>query len=551
MKLSQIREVGALHFADGLTTREIEARTGISRSTAARIIALLEGAELPWEELAAADDSSLASALGLAPQAAGAAGDGYVQPDFEKVLRKQRQNRKLSVKACYEAFYANGNSGQAQGGLRLYSLSRFRELYREWLARRHGAASASAIPCGPGEIMEIDYSGDPLVWYSRGRKRHESQVFVAVMRYSGLLFAMATPDQTASSWLRGVAAALSSLGKAPASISCDNARPLVSKPDQYAGRLSPAMQEICDYYGVIGKTMRVKRPSDKSQAEAGVRWLQEQIQAPWRADGPILADDERELNRLLAARVEAFNRRPFSQKGPCSRRQVFEEEELPAMGPLPPAPYEPCEWRSLKADSRYLVKLGAHRYMVHHSLAGKQVWAKITAVRITFYDPATGKPVSSYERDYSLRGRTHTDKACMSHADLCFRSGPDGYLELLRGSCGGREPPALASFIRGMFDGGSPRMVAYRWTQGLLSMIGDYGPEKVEAACAATAGYSTGSKRYQELRRMVSSMTLEELLGMAGGGRGGEDADPAPEGPGEGDVYLRSLADKPFDTEQD
>ena len=182
MKLSQIREVGALHFADGLTTREIEARTGISRSTAARIIALLEGAELPWEELAAADDSSLASALGLAPQAAGAAGDGYVQPDFEKVLRKQRQNRKLSVKACYEAFYANGNSGQAQGGLRLYSLSRFRELYREWLARRHGAASASAIPCGPGEIMEIDYSGDPLVWYSRGRKRHESQVFVAVMR---------------------------------------------------------------------------------------------------------------------------------------------------------------------------------------------------------------------------------------------------------------------------------------------------------------------------------------------------------------------------------
>jgi len=124
-------------------------------------------------------------------------------------------------------------------------------------------------------------------------------------------------------------------------------------------------------------------------------------------------------------------------------------------------------------------------------------------------------------------------------------------IETLRSRGGGADAPHIADFIRGVFRGGAPRMVACRWAQGLLALAADYGVEKVDAACAVTAGYSSDTRRYQAVRRMVSSLTQDDLEGMASGLARGSGADPAPSDPAGGNVYLRALSHDPYDSEQD
>lgn len=54
----------------------------------------------------------------------------------------------------------------------------------------------------PGDKVFIDWTGDcPHLTDPAAGRRMKAQVFVAVLPYSGLIFARATPDQRMASWL--------------------------------------------------------------------------------------------------------------------------------------------------------------------------------------------------------------------------------------------------------------------------------------------------------------------------------------------------------------
>ena len=51
-----------------------------------------------------------------------------------------------------------------------------------------------------------------------------------------------------------------------------------------------------------------------------------------------------ELNRAIRQKLEDFSYRPF-QKKEGSRYEIFRDEELPLLAPLPATPYELAEWK--------------------------------------------------------------------------------------------------------------------------------------------------------------------------------------------------------------
>lgn len=51
-----------------------------------------------------------------------------------------------------------------------------------------------------------------------------------------------------------------------------------------------------------------------------------------------------ELNIAIRQKLEEFSHRPF-QKKEGSRYEIFRDEELPLLTPLPVTPYELAEWK--------------------------------------------------------------------------------------------------------------------------------------------------------------------------------------------------------------
>src|SRR5260370_5264806 len=61
-----------------------------------------------------------------------------------------------------------------------------------------------------------------------------------------------------------------------------------------------------------------------------------------------------------------------------SRRQLFDELDRPALGPLPAEPYVYAEWRQRRVGLDYHVDVDGHYYSVPHQLLRQQVEARIT-----------------------------------------------------------------------------------------------------------------------------------------------------------------------------
>jgi len=87
-----------------------------------------------------------------------------------------------------------------------------------------------------------------------------------------------------------------------------------------------------------------------------------------------------------------------------SRRALFEQLDQPALGSLPPLPYEFAEWKRCRVGLDYHVEIAKHYYSVPHQLLRQEVEARITAATIEIFH--RGKRVASHRR--SLRPRAMT-----------------------------------------------------------------------------------------------------------------------------------------------
>ena len=85
----------------------------------------------------------------------------------------------------------------------------------------------------------------------------------------------------------------------------------------------------------------------------------------------------RELNEAIKPKLENFNSKPF-QKKPGSRLSVFEEEEKPALLPLPQAPYELATWKIATVQFNYHIAVEKMFYSCPYEYIKHKVDVRIT-----------------------------------------------------------------------------------------------------------------------------------------------------------------------------
>ena len=126
-----------------------------------------------------------------------------------------------------------------------------------------------------------------------------------------------------------------------------------------------------------------------------------------------------ELNAAIAKLLERLKNRPF-RKLPGSRRELFEQLDRPALGPLPTQRYVFAEWKKARVNIDYHVELDRHYYSVPHALVGRQLDVRLTATTVECL--YRGQRVASHVRS-PLRGR-HTTASTSDPASKSSSASP-------------------------------------------------------------------------------------------------------------------------------
>ena len=106
---------------------------------------------------------------------------------------------------------------------------------------------------------------------------------------------------------------------------------------------------MAEHYNTVIIPARIRAPKDKPSVEGAVKLVSTQIIAALRNERFFSLA---ELNEAIWKKLDEFNRQPF-QKKEGSRFEIFRDEELPLLAPLPATPYELAEWKKATVQYNY------------------------------------------------------------------------------------------------------------------------------------------------------------------------------------------------------
>jgi transposase len=485
--MRKVRDILRLAWGQGLSHRQVGASLQIPFTTVADHVRRARQAGLSWPLREDLDDTALEALLFKKDPAPPT--ETRPVPDWNRVHAELRRKGVTLMLLWLEYKEAHPDG---------WGYSRFCHHYRAWqghldvvMRQEHRA----------GEKCFVDFPGQRLPIYDRrsGEVAFSAELFVAVLGASSYLYAEAVRSQDLASFVGAHVNAFEFYGAVPAILVPDNLAAAVKKAHRYEPEINATYQEMASHYKIAVIPARVRKPRDKAKVEAGVllaeRWILARLRNRRFCS---LAEANAEIARLLAA----LNTRPF-KKLPGSRAELFERIDRPAMGPLPPVPYEFARWRlGVKVNIDYHVELYRHYYSVPYQLVGQRVDVRASAALVEVF--SAGRRVASHVRD-DTPGRHSTDPAHMPKAHRAHAEWTPSRI-VAWAERTGAATAALASAI--MESRPHPEQ-GYRSCLGIIRLAERYGAERVDAACARAL-----------TARALSYRSVESIL------RHGLDAEP-------------------------
>jgi transposase len=182
-------------------------------------------------------------------------------------------------------------------------------------------------------------------------------------------------------------------------------------------------------------------------------------------------------------------------KGPkASRRQLFEQEDRPAMRALPEARYAYAEWKRCKVPPDYHVEVEGHFYSVPFTLGGKHVDVRLSVGTVeVFFE---NRRHAAHKRTFSRRGFT-TDASHMPEKHLKQAEWTPERMVRWAETIG----PKAAAFVDALLCGKLHPEHGFRMCMGVIGLERRFGKDRLEAACARAL--SLGALSYQSVKSIL------------------------------------------------
>jgi len=389
LTLRKIREILRLKEEVGLSNRAIARASNISNSTVGEYIRRAQAANLHWPLPEGISEDELYQKL--FPEGSSLEKTDRPLPDWDKV-KKELEKKGVTLRLLWDE-YQEEHTGNS------YQYTQFCEYYRRWTKTQ--SPTGRFVHRG-GEVMEVDYAGltMTLVNPETGETK-QVPVFVSTLPASDYIYTEVQPSQEKVHWINGHIRAFEYFKGLPKILRPDNPKVGITKTNFYEPDLNPTYQEMAEYYQVAVLPARVRRPRQKAAVENGVQNVERWVLAPLRNRTFFSLG---EANRAVQKLAEALNLKIMDQYGK-SRRQLFEEIDLPKLRPLPEKPYQFALWKTAKVNIDYHVAFDKHYYSVPYALIRQKVEIKATEHLIEIFHK--GKQVAIHPRS-SAQGRFST-----------------------------------------------------------------------------------------------------------------------------------------------
>ena len=187
--------------------------------------------------------------------------------------------------------------------------------------------------------------------------------------------------------------------------------------------------------------------------------------------------------------------RPF-QKKEGSRYEIFRDEELPLLAPLPATPYELAEWKQATVQYNYHLSIDGMLFSVPYEYIKRKVDVRVTGTTIEIFYKQNR--IASHRRLYGRKGQysTITEHMPEDHQQYLEWNG-DRFRRWAM-----QIGPCTGEVINSILTSQRVEQQSYRSCMGLLKMAEKYSPERLEAACKKALSY-TASPSYKSIKNIL------------------------------------------------
>jgi transposase len=474
-----IREILRLKWVAQRSHREAARSLGVSAGTVAAAVGRARARALTWEAVETLSDDALERLL-FGPRAAEIADGRRPEPDLAG-LHQELRRPGVTLELLHVEYLAAHPTG--------YRYSAFCARYRAWRARQR--LSMRQVHTA-GEKSFVDYAGlRPTIIDASTGEAIAVELFVAVLGASNYTFAEATRSQQSVDWITSHVHAVEYFGGVTAVWVPDQLRTGVTVPCRYEPGVQRTYADWAAHYHTVVIPARPAKPKDKAKVEVAVQVAERWILARLRHETFFSLDA---LNARIRELLTALNARPMKTYGGASRQDLFERFDRPALQPLPADRFIYADWLRARVNIDYHLEVDHHYYSVPHPLIHARLDIRLTATTVEVFQ--RGTRVGLHARSFVAGRHTtvpeHMPKAHRAHLEWS----PSRFLRW-----GATIGPATAALVQQILESRPHPEQGYRSCLGLLRLVKQYGPERLNAACARA--HAAGARSYRHVDTML------------------------------------------------
>jgi len=314
------------------------------------------------------------------------------------------------------------------------------------------------------------------------------------MGYSQLTYVQAVASQCKEDFISATENALHFYGGVPRVLIPDNLKSAVTKADKYEAEVNSTFLDFANHYGTSVLPARSYKPRDKAHVERAVNIAYSRIFAPLRDQ---IFYSLASLNEAISDRLEAHNSKHFQQR-PISRRQLFEEEEKPVLGPLAPERYEIKKFKEVTVMKSGFIQLweDKHYYSVPYRFISCKVKVIYSTTQVSvFYNR---ERVAYHRRSTKKFGHSTIHEHMASTHQFVSDWNPDKFIGWAASIA-----PVVKDYITRILDAATYPEQAYRSCVGILGYDKKVGRERFIKAIERAAYY--GAFNYTMVKKILQA----------------------------------------------
>lgn len=348
----------------------------------------------------------------------------------------------------------------------------------------------------PGEQVEVDWAGDPahIIDPDTG-EIIKAFVFIGVMTFSQFTYAEAFINEKQKSWIAAHVHMYEYFGGVAKILVPDNCKTaVIHDGGWYDQQLNTIYHEMAEHYGTAIIPARVRKPKDKPNAEGSVGNISTWIIAALRNEQFFSLA---ELNRSIKEKLEEFNKK-FFQKKEGSRLDLFRDEELPLLAPLPATSYELAEWKQATVQFNYHISVDGMLYSVPYEYIKRVVDVRVTDKTIEiFYNH---NRIASHRRLYGRKGQYDTIVEHMPEDHQKYLEWNGDRFRKWAERIGNNTYKVVDAILTSK----RVEQQTYKSCMGLLRLADRYSVKRLEAACEKALGY-TATPSYKSIKNILTA----------------------------------------------